>query len=106
MRKAVIKRGINMNVAEVAAYLPANYKVVSENQQVITIEGEDVAGWTLDAGQVYRCRHCPKDIMLRAGYWIDSDGIPYCKKRHRDTVTGQLEDPILHEPMPDIGSTP
>jgi hypothetical protein len=54
------------------------------------------------SAQVHRCRHCPKNIMLRAGYWIDQDGIMYCQKRRRDSVTGKLQDPILHEPMPAV----
>ena len=57
------------------------------------------------AGQVYRCRHCPKDIMYRAGYWIDADGIMYCEKRGYDP-DGRLRDPILHEPLPQLPPGP
>lgn len=46
-RKAVVERG-GMTVEQVSAYLPSNYKVVDQDADTITIEGEDYAGWTLD----------------------------------------------------------
>ena len=49
-RRAVIRRSRSGRPAvdEAAAYLPQNYKVVDQDKDTITIEGEDFAGWTLD----------------------------------------------------------
>ena len=48
-RASVVGHGITAD--KIAAYLPANYEVIGviegRDPQVI-IEGEDVAGWTLD----------------------------------------------------------
>lgn len=49
MRTAVIERkGSIPAVAEVRAYLPANYRITEATETRITIAGNDVAGWTLD----------------------------------------------------------
>ena len=43
---------IYSNRKEVEAYLPRNYSVIAEGEEhgraYVIIEGEDVAGWTLD----------------------------------------------------------
>lgn len=44
-RKALIGSG---DVAAIKQYLPANYRVVEVTEAGTLIEGEDVAGWTLD----------------------------------------------------------
>jgi hypothetical protein len=56
MRKAIIKglaESESLGLAEarlarVKAYLPGNYTATLADDGLITIEGEDVAGWTLD----------------------------------------------------------
>jgi hypothetical protein len=46
-RTAVV-RGYNIDPKTIAAYLPANYKVVDSGDDYVLIEGEDSMGWTLD----------------------------------------------------------
>lgn len=50
MRRAVIFRSSKngLSVDEVSAYLPSNYNVIDQSARTITVEGQDVAGWTLD----------------------------------------------------------
>jgi hypothetical protein len=45
MRTAIVRGEVDL--ARVKAYLPGNYTATEDNN-IITIEGEDVAGWTLD----------------------------------------------------------
>ncbi|MHB1525007.1 MAG: hypothetical protein ACYCZN_01785 [Candidatus Dormibacteria bacterium] len=47
-RVAVATKRYGTDAETVARYLPANYQVVTGESEVITIAGEDVAGWTLD----------------------------------------------------------
>jgi hypothetical protein len=46
--RGAVVRGLNISAETVAAYLPSNYRVVWSDDESVTIEGEDVAGWTLD----------------------------------------------------------
>jgi hypothetical protein len=46
--RGAVVRGLNINATTVAAYLPSNYRVVASDDESVTIEGEDVAGWTLN----------------------------------------------------------
>ena len=49
MRRALIATAnVERDLTAVAAYLPANYRVVGATPDGILIEGEDRAGWTLD----------------------------------------------------------
>lgn len=59
-RRAVVTTG---KWETVERYLPSNYKVVGHDADTTTIEGTDVAGWTLDgyvipklASGLYGCR--------------------------------------------------
>jgi hypothetical protein len=36
------------NLATIERYMPSNYTAVQHTADIILIEGEDVAGWTLD----------------------------------------------------------
>lgn len=46
-RRALV-RGNGISVDLVATYLPLNYRTVGTVEGAVLIEGEDVAGWTLD----------------------------------------------------------
>ena len=48
MRIAHVIRPETEDIETIARYLPDNYRAIAENDGGIRIEGEDVAGWTLD----------------------------------------------------------
>ena len=47
-RRAEVEIHGRVTVEEVAAYLPGNYRVIDAADGIVTIEGEDNLGWTLD----------------------------------------------------------
>lgn len=48
MRRLIVDKGFRVTGETVARYLPANYWVVSEGEELVVVEGYDHAGWTLD----------------------------------------------------------